>query len=141
MIAGNVAAIVAVIAVAVLAALWRPARQGAALLAGATIPLAAQAISALIQAGKPVNPALFGISPSDRRAEHHPRLTPIFWVYCVFVISLLISCAWMLTAPQYPAMPGRVAYILLPGMCTPAQMLTTRTTTAITRRRSDAKST
>jgi len=108
-IAGNVAVIVAVIGVAVFAALWRPARQGAALLAGAILPLAAQAISALIQAGEPASPSMFGISQSQAQAAGltiSSGLTPIFWVYCVFVISLLISCAWMLTAPQYHAMPA-----------------------------------
>jgi hypothetical protein len=108
-IAGNVAVIVAVIGVAVLAALWRPARHGAALLAGAILPLAAQAISALIQAGEPASPSMFGISQSQAQAAGltiSSGLTPIFWVYCVFVISLLISCAWMLTAPQYHAMPA-----------------------------------
>jgi len=109
MIAGNVAVIVAVVGVAVLAALWRPARHGAALLAGAIVPLAAQAISALIQAGEPASPAMFGISQSQAQAAGltiSSGLTPIFWVYCVFVISLLISCAWMLTAPQHHGMPA-----------------------------------
>ena len=107
-IAGNVAVIVAVIGVAVLAALWRPVRHGAVLLAGMVLPLAAQAISALIQASQPASPGLFGISQSQASAAGlsvSAGLTPIFWVYCVFVISLLISCAWMLTAPHYPAMP------------------------------------
>jgi hypothetical protein len=105
MIAGNVATMVAVIAVAVLAALWRPVRHGAVLLAGATIPLAAQAISALIQVSEPVTPAQFGISPSAG-VTITSGVTPIFWVYCVFVISLVVSCAWMLTAPRYPAIPA-----------------------------------
>lgn len=105
MIAGNVATMVAVIAVAVLAALWRPVRHGAMLLAGATVPLAAQAISALIQANEPVSAATFGISASDG-VTITSGVTPIFWVYCVFVISLVVSCAWMLTAPRYPAMPA-----------------------------------
>ena len=33
-------------------------------------------------------------------------VTPIFWVYCVFVISLLVSCAWLLTAPGQPPVPA-----------------------------------
>lgn len=107
-IAGNVVVMIAVIAVAVLAALWRPARQGAVLLAGAIVPLAAQAISALIQVSEPATPSMFGISQAQASAAGltiTSGVTPIFWVYCVFVISLLISCAWMLTAPHYPAMP------------------------------------
>jgi hypothetical protein len=125
-IAGNVAVIVAVIGVAVLAALWRPARHGAALLAGAILPLAAQAISALIQAGEPATPAMFGISQSQAQAAGltiSSGLTPIFWVYCVFVVSLLISCAWMLTAPQYHAMPAAPPYPA-PGHVPPAQSAT-----------------
>jgi len=122
-IAGNVAVIVAVIRVAVLAALWRPVRHGAVLLAGMVLPLAAQAISALIQASQPASPGLFGISQSQASAAGltvSSGLTPIFWVYCVFVISLLISCAWMLTAPHYPAMPDG-ARAPEPGPARPGQ--------------------
>src|SRR5215469_206879 len=122
-IAGNVAVIVAVIGVAVLAALWRPARHGAVLLAGMVLPLAAQAISALIQASQPASPGLFGLSQSQASAAGltvSSGLTPIFWVYCVFVISLLISCAWMLTAPHYPAMPDG-ARAPEPGPARPGQ--------------------
>ena len=62
-IAGNVAVMVALVAVAAAAALWQPARLGAVLLAGALIPMVAQAISALIQVGQGTSPAQFGISP------------------------------------------------------------------------------
>ncbi len=109
MIAGSVLVIAAVIAVAVLAALWHPARQGAAVLAGAVVALAGQAISALIQVSEPVSPSLFGISPARAAAEGltiSAGLTPVFWVYCVFVISLLISGAWLFAKPEYPAMPA-----------------------------------
>jgi hypothetical protein len=112
-IAGNIAVMVAVVAVAALAALWRPARQGAVLLAGAIVPLAALAISALIQVRKPATPSMFGISQAQAANAGltiSSGVTPIFWVYCVFVISLLISCVWMLTAPQYPAMPTPAPY-------------------------------
>jgi hypothetical protein len=33
-------------------------------------------------------------------------VTPIFWVYCVFVIALVVSCAWLLTTPGQPAIPA-----------------------------------
>jgi len=107
-IAGNVAVMVAVVVVAVLAALWRPARQGALLLAGAIIPLAAQAVSALIQISQPPY-SFFGLTQAQAAQDGvtiSSGVTPIFWVYCVFVISLLISCAWLLTAPGHPAMPA-----------------------------------
>ncbi len=122
-IAGNILVMIAVVAVAVAAALWRPARQGAVLLAGAIVPLAAQAISALIQVSEPATPSMFGISQAQASADGltiTPGVTPIFWVYCVFVISLVISCAWMLTAPRYPAMPV-AAQPPSPGPADPAQ--------------------
>jgi len=100
---------VAIVAVAVLAALWRPPRHGAILLAGAIVPLAAQAISALVQVSEPATPAMFGISQAQASAAGltiSSGLTPAFWVYCVFVISLLISSAWLLTTPKYAAMPA-----------------------------------
>ena len=61
-IAGDVAVMVALVAVVAVAALWRPVRLGAVLLAGAAVPLVAQAISALIQVSEPVSAASFGIS-------------------------------------------------------------------------------
>jgi hypothetical protein len=108
MIAGSVAVMVAVIAVAALAALWRPARQGALLLAGAIVPLAAQAISALIQIRQPAY-GLFGLTQAQAATEGVTitgGVTPIFWVYCVFVIALVVSCAWLLTTPGQPAIPA-----------------------------------
>jgi hypothetical protein len=108
-IAGNVAVMAAIIAVAVLAALWRPARHGSLLLAGAIVPLAADIVSAIIQISQPTSPALFGISSAEASAAGltiSAGLTGIFWVYFVFVISLLVSCAWLFTEPGHPVMQG-----------------------------------
>jgi hypothetical protein len=103
---GNVAVMVALVAVAAAAALWQPARLGAAILAGALIPMVAQAISALIQASQGVSPAQFGISPS-RAAQLgltiNSGLTPAFWIYFALVIALAGMCASMLI----PARPQR----------------------------------
>ncbi len=117
-IAGNVMVMVAVVAVATLAALWRPARQGALLLAGAIVPLAAEAVSALIQTGQPATPGMFGISAAQASAAGltiSSGLTGIFWVYFVFVISLLVSCAWLFTEPGHPVMPAIPASPWTPG--------------------------
>jgi hypothetical protein len=113
MIAGEVVVMVAVVAVAALAALWRPARQGALLLAGAIVPLAAQAVSALIQASGTATPATLGI-PAAQVSEfgltvQSSGVTPIFWVYCIFVVGLVVACAWLMTTPgqsAVPAVPG-----------------------------------
>lgn len=108
-VAGNVCVMVAIVGVAAVAALWRPARHGAVLLAGAIVPFAAQFTSALIQAGQPASPALFGISPAQASSlglTISPGLTGIFWVYFVFVISLFVSCAWLFTEPGHPVMTG-----------------------------------
>lgn len=108
-IAGNVLVMAAVVAVAALAALWRPARQGALLLAGAIVPLAAQVPAAMIQAGQQATPAMFGISSSQAAAAGltiSSGLTGIFWVFFVFVISLIVSCTWLFTEPGHPVMAG-----------------------------------
>ena len=56
-IVGDVAVMVTLVVVVALAALWRPVRLGAVLVAGAAIPMAAQVISALVQVSEPVSPA------------------------------------------------------------------------------------
>jgi hypothetical protein len=113
MIAGSVAVMVAIVAVAALAALWRPPRQGALLLAGAIVPLAAQAVSALIQISQPASPSLFGLSAAQASAvglKISAGLEPVYWVFFVFVISLVVSCAWLFTEPGHPAMPAFPGY-------------------------------
>ena len=105
-IAGNVIVMVALAAVVIVAALWRPVRHGAVLLAGAIIPMAAQAISALVQIGEATSPAQFGFTPaqaSQLGLTISAGLTPAFWIYCVFVVVLVVSCAWMLFTPHEPA--------------------------------------
>jgi hypothetical protein len=109
-IVGDVAVMVALAAVVIAAAVWRPIRHGAVLLAGATIPMAAQAISALVQAGEPASPAQFGFSSaqaSQLGLTISSGVTPTFWIYCAFVIALMVSCAWMLFSPHQA--PGPVA--------------------------------
>ncbi|HUJ04892.1 MAG TPA: hypothetical protein VLX31_02155 [Streptosporangiaceae bacterium] len=109
-ITGDVAVMVAVVAVAVVAGLWRPARYGAALLAGAVIPLAAQAISAIVEVVQGTPPAQFGVTPGQAAQlglTIQSSLTLAFWVYCAFLVALLLSCAIMTspldaTAPQPP---------------------------------------
>jgi hypothetical protein len=101
-IAGDVAVMVALVVVVVTAVLWRPVRLGAALLAGAVIPMAAQVISALVQIGEPTSPAQFGISPAQAAQAGltiSRGVTPAFWIYCAFVVALVMMCAWMLIPP------------------------------------------
>ena len=101
-IVGDVAVMVALVAVVAAAALWRPIRLGAALLAGAIIPMAAQAISALVQVSEPTAPTQFatpqqvtltGLTVSS-------GLTAAFWIYCAFLVALIASFAWMLIPPH-----------------------------------------
>jgi hypothetical protein len=101
-IAGNVVVMVALVAVVIAAALWRPSRHGAVLLAGAIIAMAAQAISALVQVGEATSPTQFGFTPaqaSQLGLTISTGLTPSFWIYSVLVVVLLVSCAWMLFIP------------------------------------------
>ena len=102
-ITGDVVVMIAFAAVVIAAALWRPARHGAVLLAGATIPMAAQAISALVQVGEAHGSAQFGVPPATARQlglTISAGLTPAFWIYCAFIVALIVSCAWMLFTPQ-----------------------------------------
>lgn len=110
-ITGDVLVMIAVAVTVIVAAFWRPVRHGGVLLAGAAIPMAAQAISALVQAAEPASPAQFGISNAQAAALRltiDSGLTPAFWIYCAFGVVLLVSCAWMLFTPQQAAAPGLV---------------------------------
>ncbi|HXZ64370.1 MAG TPA: hypothetical protein VEH05_06520 [Streptosporangiaceae bacterium] len=112
-ITGDVLVMIALVAVVVVAALWRPLRLGAALALGAAIPMVAQAISAIIQVSQPTSPLQFGISSAEAARlglTIHSGLTPMFWVYCAFLGTLILLCAWMLLAHGQavgsPAVPG-----------------------------------
>jgi hypothetical protein len=110
-IAGNVVVMLALAAVVIIAALWRPVRLGAVLLAGAIIPMAAQVISALIQVGEPNSPTQFGFTPTEANQlglTISSGLTPAFWIYCVFIVVLVVSCVWMLFIPQEAPVPAIV---------------------------------
>ncbi|HET9898762.1 MAG TPA: hypothetical protein VFQ44_27895 [Streptosporangiaceae bacterium] len=109
-ITGDVAVMVAIVAAVVAAALWQPGRRAAALAAGATMPLVAQAISAIVQVGEPASSLQFGISPEIAARiglTITSGLTPAFWVYCAFLLALVLLCARMLTAPG-PVPPAPV---------------------------------
>jgi hypothetical protein len=102
-VVGDVAVMVTLVVVVALAALWRPVRLGAVLVAGAAIPMAAQAISALVQVSEPVSPASLGVSPAQTARlglTVSTGVTPAFWIYCAFVVALLVVAGWM-------ALPGR----------------------------------
>jgi hypothetical protein len=102
-ITGDVAVMIAFAAAVILAAFWRPVRHGAVLLAGAAIPMAAQAISALVQVSEAPSPSQFGIPPATARElgiTISAGVTPAFWIYCGFLVALIVSCAWMLLNPQ-----------------------------------------
>ena len=119
-IAGDVAVMIALAAVVIVAALWRPVRHGAVLLAGAIIAMAAQAISALVQAGETPSPAQFGISSaqaSQLGLTISSGFTPAFWIYCGFLVALIVSCAWMLFTPApAPARSRRAALTATAGI-------------------------
>jgi hypothetical protein len=102
-IVGNVLVMAAVVAVVIVAALWRPMRVGAALAAGVIVPMAAQALSAVVQIHGPTSPLQFGISPaqaSQLGLTINAGLTPMFWVFCAFVATMILLFAWMLVAPE-----------------------------------------
>jgi hypothetical protein len=102
-IAGDVAVMVLLVAAVLVAALWQPVRLGAALLAGAIIPMVAQAISAVVQIGSAPSPSQFGYSQAQARQAGltiTSGLTPAFWIYCAFVLAVVLIGARMLTTPD-----------------------------------------
>jgi len=105
-IAGDLMVMIAFGLVVVVAALWRPLRLGAMLLAGAVIPMAAQAISALVQVGEATPPEQFGISSaqaSQNGLTISNGVTADFWIYCILLVVLAVSFAWMLITPPAAA--------------------------------------
>lgn len=115
-IVGDVLVMVLLVVAIIAAVLWRPVRLGAALAAGAILPMVGQAISAVIQVSQPTPPGEFGISAAEARLlglTITNGLTTMFWVYCAFVATLILLCVWMLIAPDparsrplgYPASP------------------------------------
>ena len=111
-IAGDLAVMIALVAMVAVAALWRPTLMGAALLAGAIIPMAAQAISALVQLGQHVDPSQFGISAAEASRVGltiSSGVTPAFWIYCAFVLALIAMCVRMLIPMRQPALVGSPA--------------------------------
>ena len=97
MIAGDIIVMILFVAVVVAAALWRPVREGAVLLAAAIVPFLAQAISAPVQLGQAAS-LQFGLTPAQAGREGltiTSGLTAAFWIYCVLVAALIALCAWM----------------------------------------------
>ncbi|HEY2316425.1 MAG TPA: hypothetical protein VGH96_22655 [Streptosporangiaceae bacterium] len=120
--AGSILVMVALVAVVIVAALWRPMRLGAALAAGAVIPMVAQAISAIVQINGATSPLQFGISQAQANQiglTITTGLTAMFWVFCVFLGTLILLCAWMLLAHQSPASQQASPYQVGPTSVAP----------------------
>jgi hypothetical protein len=92
-IAANVVVMVLLAAAVVLGACLRRIALGVALLAGALVPMAAQIISAVVQAATPPTAASFGISSADVAAERlriSTGFTPDFYLYCAVFGALAL---------------------------------------------------
>jgi hypothetical protein len=94
-IAANVITMALIVAIPLLATIWRPTRRGAFLFAGALVPLVAQVVAALIDTAGTPAPSLFGISAAEARQlglTISSGLTTAFWVYFAFVLGLVALC-------------------------------------------------
>jgi hypothetical protein len=90
--------------------------------------MVAQAVSALIQVSQATPPSEFGYSSSQAAQiglTISNGLTPAFWLYCVFLAALIISCAWMLLTPSrpltHPARQGPAPFGWVPPQPEPGQ--------------------
>jgi hypothetical protein len=102
-ILGDVLVMAAIVVVAIFAALWRPTRLGGALAAGAIVPMVAQIISAIVLLREPTSPLQFGISQTQAGQlglTISNGLTPMFWVFCAFVATMILLCVWMLISRE-----------------------------------------
>ena len=102
-ILGDVLVMAAIVVVAIIAALWRPTRLGGALAAGAIVPMVAQIISAIVLLREPTSPLQFGISQTQAGQlglTISNGLTPMFWVFCAFVATMILLCVWMLISRE-----------------------------------------
>jgi hypothetical protein len=112
-IAGNVSVMVLVLAVMVVAALWLPRRLGAAVAAGAIIPLVAEVVSAMVQISQGLTPAQAGFTQAQASAlglTITSGLTPMFWVFCAFTATLILLSLWLVLTPD-PALEQRSGYV------------------------------
>jgi hypothetical protein len=122
-ILGNVLVMVAIVAVVLAAATWRPWRLGAALAAGAIVPMVGQAISAIVQIKGTTSPLQFGVTPAQANQlglTITAGLTPMFWVFCAFVATLIMLCVWLLLAQESPAQAAASPYHAGPYSAAPA---------------------
>jgi hypothetical protein len=112
-IAGNVSVMVLVLAVIVVAALWLPRRLGAAVAAGAIVPLVAEVVSAMVQISQGLTPAQAGFTQAQASAlglTISSGLTPMFWVFCAFTATLILLSVWLVLTPD-PALEQRSGYV------------------------------
>ncbi len=88
--AANLFLMVIFVAAVVAAVLWVPARLGAAVAAGAIIPMALQAAFALVAIAEFVPPSADG------------GVTSAFKAYCAFIVLGAISCGWLAAVRDAP---------------------------------------
>jgi Protein kinase domain len=86
----NLFLMVIFVAAVIAAVLWVPARLGAAMAAGAIIPMAMQAVFTLV--------AVAEFVPPDATGD----VTPAFKAYCAFIIAGAIGCGWLATIRDVP---------------------------------------
>jgi hypothetical protein len=111
-VGGTVALMIVIVAMAVAAALWRPARLGAVFLTGAVLYLVNVTIGGIFAVIEAPPPAAFGWSQSQAAAAQltiSVAGTPWMWAYCGFLVLLVFVYEWLFTRsrprPQLAATP------------------------------------
>ena len=99
-LAGDVGDMIVMLAMAVAATLWRPARFGAVFLTAAVLALAEEAMTGISSVIVVPSPAAFGVPQAQAAAA---RLTitvagtPWLWAYCGFAAVLIVLYEWLFT--------------------------------------------
>jgi hypothetical protein len=93
-IAGSVAPMVVIVAMAAAAALWRPPRLGAVFLTGAVLALVSEAMIGINDVIKAPPRSYFGI-PAAARMTVSVAGTPWLWAFCGFTAALIAVYGWL----------------------------------------------
>ena len=85
--------------------------------------MVAQAVSAIVQISSATSPLQFGVTPAQANQiglTISTGLTPMFWVFCAFLATLIMLCVWLVLAQESPAQAAAWPHHVGPYSAAPA---------------------